>query len=425
MDLIEQYLLLILWLLLIMGLFFPWENFVNPQGDALTDSSGQQGFRVSHAVLMISYACVLLLSVLRWRAVSSTLWLAWPVLILCAWILLSVAWGPDPAVSLNRAARFVITVIFSAYVASAYDSQRFVGLLTRGFAVTVLASLAVMVLSPKLGHSNMGGGYENAWRGAFTHKNWLGAAMSLGVIVSGYSYVIRANNRAISVITFLGCLFLLIMARSATALIAMAASVMVIIVGGALQSNRAPVLRFFALLGLVVLITVLITLPLGLIDINLHDLPKIAGRSSTLTGRTDLWRAVWAAIQARPFMGYGYGFWDQPSVMRSNIWLGVNWEAPHAHNNWLDAALQLGLVGVVITAFIWISALWRGMWLVFVRYGHGALFFLAILFNCLSRSVVETVTFSPGLVSLFWWVICCIFLARIAHQRNAAAALPA
>ena len=34
-GIIEQCLLLIIWLVLIMGLFFPWEHFVNPQGDLL------------------------------------------------------------------------------------------------------------------------------------------------------------------------------------------------------------------------------------------------------------------------------------------------------------------------------------------------------------------------------------------------------
>jgi exopolysaccharide production protein ExoQ len=415
-SLIEQGLLLILWLVQVMALFFPWEIFVSPQGDALGTPTGNEGSGVSQAINIISYVCILLLSSMRWKGVFRTLWLAWPVLILCGWILLSVSWRPDPANS--GAGRFLLVVVFSAYVAHRYSSLQCVGFLTRGFATTVLASVAVMVLVPRLGLSHQSGGYADAWRGAFTHKNWLGAAMSLGLVVSSYSYITRANHRFLSGLTFLGCLFLLIMSRSATAMLSTFASGLLAIVGGAVQSKRAPVFRMFAFIALGVAVVFLIILPLA--DINLNDLPRLAGRSSDLTGRTELWRAVRVAIRDRPLIGHGYGFWDHPSVARSNIWLAADWQAPHAHNTWLEAGLQLGLVGVVITAFIWLSALRRATWLVFVRYGHGALFYLIILFNCLSRSVVETVMFAPVLVSLFWLVISYIYIARVVRQRVAA-----
>jgi O-antigen ligase len=415
----EQSLLLILWLTLIMQLFTPWENFVNPQREALGNSVGKESSGLTQAINITSYVCILVLSLVNWKGVIRSLWLAWPILILCGWILLSTVWLPDPTKS--GAGRFLFTVLFSGYVASRYDSLQFVSFLTRGFAAAIVASLAVMVLVPRLGFSNIGGDYVNAWRGAFTHKNWLGAAMSLGIVVSGYSYIARANHRLLSGLTFLGCLFLLIMSRSATALVSTFAAGLVAVIGGAIQSKRAPVLRAFALIGLGIAAVFLITVPLGMFDINLKHLPQLAGRSGDLTGRTAVWRAVWAAIRERPIVGYGYGFWEQPSVARSNIWLSANSEPPHAHNNWLDATLQLGLVGLVITAYIWVSALRRGMWLVFVRYGQGALFFLIILFSCLARSVVETVTFAPALVALFWWVISYIYIARIFYRRIAVA----
>jgi exopolysaccharide production protein ExoQ len=417
MTIAEQSLLLVIWLVLIMGLFFPWENFVSPQGDALGDQVGQQGFGVSHACVIIFYISILSLALLRLKGVLKTLWLAWPILILCGWILLSVTWGPDPSVSLSRAGRFFITVIFSAYMASRFDSKEFVRFLTGGFGIIAAASIIVMILVPNLGHSNLGGGYENAWRGAFTHKNWLGAAMSLGTVVTAYSYIERINHRFLSALTCLACLFLLVMSRSATAMIGLFASAAVAVVGGLIQSRRTPVLRAFALIAVFVGIAILILLPLLASNVDFNDLPSIAGRSATLTGRTDVWRAVWSAIHERSLIGHGYGFWDQPSVTRNNIRLAVNWEAPHAHNNWLDAWLQLGLVGVTLTAFIWLSALRRAISLIFARYG-GALLYLTILFNCLARSTVETVTFAPALVSLFWWVISYMYIAQIVKQKR-------
>jgi O-antigen ligase len=324
-------------------------------------------------------------------------------------------WGHDP--SKSGVGRFLTMVIFAAYVASTYDSVQVVGFLTRGFAIAVLACLAVMILFPQLGLSVGGGAYADAWRGAFIQKNALGAAMSLGVVVSGYSYLVRANSRFFAGITFVGCLFLLVMSRSATGLMAASLSLLVAAVGGAIQSKRVPVLRVFAFIGLGVMVLVLMLLPLGVIDISLHDLPKIFGRSGTLTGRTDLWRAVWAAIREKPLIGHGYGFWEQASVTRSNIWLAANWQAPHAHNTWLEALLQIGLIGAFLTAFVWLSAMFRATLLTITQYGHGALFYLVILINCLAKSVTETVMFAPILFSLFWLVISCIYIARIGHER--------
>jgi O-antigen ligase len=415
---VEGTIALIIWLTFIVGVFSPWEDYITHQEFSIAQGQSARGLGVARIVGYISYLCILLLAFGRLKGVLKAMWSAFPILLLCGWILLSVSWAPDPGFTFNRSLRFLFYVLFSLYLATRYNSLEFVGFLTKGFAITVFASLAAMVLVPQLGYSGEGA-YQNAWRGAFVHKNSLGAAMSFGVIVSGYSYLARANYRLLSGITFLGCVLLLIMSRSATAIAATAVAAIAAIVGAAVQSRKwASILRAFALIGLGTAAVLLMILPLA--NINLAHLPGLAGRSANLTGRTDVWRAVWAAIRERPITGYGYAFWDQPSVMRSKIWLYLNWAAPHSHNNWLDAGLQLGLVGVAITAVIWLTALRRAMWLVFVRYNHGVLCYLTILVACLAQSVVETVTFAPGLAALFWWTTSYVYIARIAHQRLSA-----
>src|SRR5690606_33883518 len=73
------------------------------------------------------------------------------------------------------------------------------------------------------------------------------------------------------------------------------------------------------------------------------------GRDATLTGRTLLWVLVLGEIRERPWLGYGYGGywlgWDGPSAF---VWQAVGWMPPSAHNGYLDAVLDLGLVGLVI-----------------------------------------------------------------------------
>jgi len=412
----EQLLLLFIWLVLVMNLFFTWQNFVNPLGDAIGDTRSAPD-TLSHNILLAMYFVIFVLSLTRIKLMIRTLLENGLLLVLSLWILLSITWGSDPATASSAVIRFLVFVVFSAYLVSRYDTTEFVAFLTRGFAFSVFASFAVMVLVPRLGHSNIAGGYQNAWRGAFTHKNWLGAAMSVGIVVAAYSYHLRANSRLLAAFTFLGGLVLLFMSRSATSLIATATSLLVAIGGLALQSEgkKSP-LRGIALLAIAVAIVGILVFPL--LDIEIGKLPKIIGRSSDLTGRAEVWRAVKMAIHDRPLTGYGYGFWSMPSVMKDNIWTSAGWEVPHAHNTWLDAWLQLGLIGLLLTGLVWLLAVWRAAWLALVSNAKGALFLLTILLGCLSRSAAETVMFAPALTSLFWLLTAYMYVGRINRERR-------
>ncbi len=414
--LVEQVLLLGIWLVLIMNLFFTWQNFVTPGSDALGSARAAPD-NFSHTILLAIYFVILVLSLFRLKIMMQTLLQNGLLLVLCLWILLSITWGTDLGTALSAAIRFMVFVVLSAYITSRYDTTEFVAFLTRGFAVCVIASFAVMVLVPRLGYSNLGNGYQNAWRGAFTHKNWLGSAMSVGVVVAAYSYYLRANSRLLAAFTFLGSLFLLVMARSATSLIATLVSFLTAIGGLALQSEgkRSP-LRGIAALAIGAVIVGLLIFPL--FDIEIGELPKFIGRSSDLTGRAEVWRAVKIAIHDRPLTGYGYGFWTMPSVMKNDIWEIAGWEVPHSHNTWLDAWLQLGLVGVFLTGLVWWTAVWRATWFSLVRNVPGTLFFLSILLGCLSRTMAETVMFAPALTSLFWLLTSYMYVGQLMRARR-------
>jgi O-antigen ligase len=73
-----------------------------------------------------------------------------------------------------------------------------------------------------------------------------------------------------------------------------------------------------------------------------------------LTGRTPLWDELLRYLADRPWAGYGYGaFWNP--VFMPDIWQVVGWEAPAAHNGFLDEALATGLIGLVLFLIFWLS----------------------------------------------------------------------
>ena len=75
---------------------------------------------------------------------------------------------------------------------------------------------------------------------------------------------------------------------------------------------------------------------------------ELLNRNQDLTGRTEIWSMVMDAILEHPWLGYGYhAFWrgaDGPSVdVRLSGWI-----PPHAHNGFLDLALDFGIAGPLL-----------------------------------------------------------------------------
>ncbi|MBD0388699.1 MAG: O-antigen ligase family protein, partial [Nostoc sp. C3-bin3] len=104
------------------------------------------------------------------------------------------------------------------------------------------------------------------------------------------------------------------------------------------------------------------------------------GKDLTLTGRTDIWADVARKIQERPLQGYGFSaFWSQPAeyIMRT-----FGWVPPNAHNGFLDLALDLGLVGLLLYCLISLRILIKS-------------FFLSRKFH------VDSVSFWPFIFFLF------------------------
>ncbi|GAA2854889.1 O-antigen ligase family protein [Microbacterium arabinogalactanolyticum] len=84
------------------------------------------------------------------------------------------------------------------------------------------------------------------------------------------------------------------------------------------------------------------------------------GKGSDLTGRVEIWQAVWERAITRPVFGNGFSSpwvpWD-PAFDRWILNHGIT--VFHAHDMWLDVFLQLGIVGVVVMLVAWLALLWR------------------------------------------------------------------
>jgi O-antigen ligase len=142
----------------------------------------------------------------------------------------------------------------------------------------------------------------------------------------------------------------------------------------------------------------------GVFSCVLFLLPRLVlllGRDGTMTGRTDIWRAVMQAIMKHPLVGYGFSaFWLSLRGESANIILALRWAVPAAHNGFLDVWLQLGAAGLSLFLAGFVSALWSACKALYQPSFSRAAWPLAILLLTLLYNLDESSLMQPN--DLLW-----------------------
>jgi len=301
-------------------------------------------FAIIRLLCMVTYVVFGLLVLYRWKRSLYGAYKGRVVLTLTALAVLSYFWSDYPQVTMSRSIALIGTSIFGVYLGTRYTLRQQIKIFAITYGIMILLSLAFIFGIPRYGI--MGGIHAGAWRGIFVHKNVMGRAMvfaSMGFLTLAS---MKQEHRRIPLI-FLGlCIFLILMARSTTAL----GNVFFLTV--AFYVLRTARWRYdVRLLTLIVGLLVGGTL-YGLVMANIETVLGAFGKDTELSGRVDLWPMCVNMIERRPFFGYAYqGFWNGWNSAAGEIWRAYGWNAPHCHNGFLDLTLDLGLVGTSIFLF--------------------------------------------------------------------------
>lgn len=176
------------------------------------------------------------------------------------------------------------------------------------------------------------------------NANLLGFAALLGVIV----FAIQVAERRVGAVAGWGwlgaALLTLALTRSSTVFVAGLAALVAL--GVLLIARRLTMRGRLALYGL----TAAAAAGAVVLALSFREtLLDLVGRSDDLTGRLDIWGAVIGLAEQRPVLGWGWVSYWAPWVEPFDdlvIIDGVRYL--QAHNAWLDVALQLGWVGLVV-----------------------------------------------------------------------------
>jgi exopolysaccharide production protein ExoQ len=257
--------------------------------------------------------------------------------------------------------------------------------------------------------------HDGAMTGIFAHKNMLGAKMLLlwcAAICIALDSWIRAWVRVCALGLAALALALILASHSATALV-LAVVIGMAVVGFSFFAGhgaRTPVDRAAVTLIIAGILGVAIPTLVAQMSVSpVSYLLGALGKSSTLTGRTELWAYAEDVIRTRPWIGYGAGgFWryEENDLVRQ-IFAEFHKSPKQVfsfHNSFYEVTVHFGLIGLGLTLFTLLWATYQIFAQLLVRGGMPFIFFPTVAMVGLIRGFVESSLMGPLIMAnmLLW-----------------------
>ncbi|WP_431030843.1 O-antigen ligase family protein [Plantibacter sp. RU18] len=137
-----------------------------------------------------------------------------------------------------------------------------------------------------------------------------------------------------------------------------------------------------------------------------EEVLAVLGKSSDLTGRTEIWGVVWQLVQESPVVGWGFASpWAGWEPVFSDLAVRNGVRQLQAHNAWLDVWLQLGVFGLIVFVALIGGTLYRAIRLLphaYDRSGVGAIVVAAVPLTLTVFLISQTITESRILFESGW-----------------------
>jgi exopolysaccharide production protein ExoQ len=307
------------------------------------------------AIWLISGALCLLFVFMNPMATLKGALAGWPFVILAAWAFMSFGWTVDRYETFRGALLLISSLGFAFAFAGSYSWQRTITLIATCLCGLVVFSVVLAIVMPSIGQ--MQGDHQGAWAGAWAEKQAMGIYACLGVLAALAMAWMGPKYWPWWIVVII-CALGVIGSTSKTALVMMFGAVLAAfwlrifyrgfmgkVIGG-----------WFAAFGAILAIPI----ATGSFDFAL----KALGRTSDLTGRTDVWEAVQNVANMRSNQGWGFQavFRGKDDMTSPYQWIteATDFLPANAHSSWLDIYLQLGRPGFILLclSMVWV---WLGL----------------------------------------------------------------
>jgi O-antigen ligase len=330
-------------------------------------------------------------------------------------VVASTAWSQFPFVTLKYAGSLACGTFFAFFLTRRFSPSQQLQLLYQLGWIALLLSFALAIFWPCYGQvldMELG---TNVWRGIYDYKN---ACAIPTVFLLSVAIFLRAHG-VLSLFFRTGYILLSVL------LVLMTGSR----TGWVLLSTLA--IYYFAMMAIqkighterarMLFLSVGVALSsLALVSHCITLITQLIGKDISLTGRTNIWKAVIAAGSKHPILGYGYmSFFQNVQDEAPDVALQIGLNVHAAHNGFLDVWLALGVIGLGLLVWSFVRAfkdlfaclsLQRSLYLSWC----GCIVFLMIVVN-----IDEKAMMVPNDLIWILYILVCVGLADGARSIRA------
>ncbi|MGV3573898.1 MAG: O-antigen ligase family protein [Devosia sp.] len=272
-----------------------------------------------------------------------------PLLLIFAWVALTILFSDTPDSALRRTIYSVLVCLCaSAVLLLPRDSAQFARLAGMCLLLAVgLSYFGVLFMPTRAIHQAtdlLEQSLAGDWRGHFGHKNTAAAAMAFAVFFGLYMLRVRMIWSGL-LLTILAAIFLFNSGGKTS--LAMLPAILVAV----WVFERVGGFRIILVLGGLALLN-FITLTAA-VSPPFQSFLAGLGVDATFTDRASIWQLALSAISNRPFTGYGFqSFWQTDALFYGNS-SASTWAvtAANAHNAYVDQLINGGWPLLILVVF--------------------------------------------------------------------------
>jgi exopolysaccharide production protein ExoQ len=274
------------------------------------------------------------------------------MLILWAYIFISMVWSSVPYASFKTFFSQLLIMLVSIMAVLAYYERRIVLIKTLYvcFFIFVAASVAIVWLFPGVGVDIVNFGRPR-WIGVSDHPNELGVT-ALVLIWLSMNYFYMGTSKKWTVLAITMAYYVIVMADSITSLVT-ALAVMFYVFYRYKISKLHFIFKMFLFLLVFLFFVAIIGFYKSFPDL-ISSLLEAGGRNSTLTGRTKLWNK--AVLSLRGHWLFGYGFDNLKQVTQRQY--KQMYQMSHLHNGYLEVLLKGGILGWILLGVVIVKTIY-------------------------------------------------------------------
>jgi exopolysaccharide production protein ExoQ len=267
--------------------------------------------------------------------------------LLVALAAVSVIWSYDPATTLERAVPLVVTSALAVTLGTILSTRGLVLVFGVIGSMAMIGSLAAVAAFPAARGQPP---FEDTWIGIFSHKNELGSAATLSLIIAlGAAWISEGRQRLFFQGMAAMAAFLLFASESRTAQI-IGLVLLVAMVAAVFQQRHAFIWATFVMF---IFMSAVLATYLLIVSGSLEPAFAALDRKPTMSGRIPLWTLTVPKAIDEFWLGYGYhAFWDPNSkrVLEISRDPTLQFTPFYSHNGIIETWLNTGIIGVSLLA---------------------------------------------------------------------------